>query len=187
MRVRAIDRLLLLLVAIALLAVSVASVLLCLGVLDLQALIDFVRLLQSYWVNILLVSLVALAVIILALRLLAVAFSSPKAGEPRSVLVRASEAGSIRITLDTLNQMVQRYVLSTEGVREASSVHVIVKETAVDVKLRLQLTQETIIPDKSVQIQDGLREHLQTMTGLAVDQIDITIDNPEPAAVNLTA
>lgn len=120
--------------------------------------------------------IIVLAVLALALYVLYVYLFGAQSGreQNRSVMIREGENGSLQISAQALQTMVQQYCKHVASIQKCECEELPYgKEAAL--RLHIALAPETDIADEIVKIQDGLREYLLQACGLTVTKVDITI------------
>ncbi len=179
MRMTIIDKFLLVLVLLFLLALSFLLGAVALSLVPLEGAVMFLQALQPVWsVNQWIIGGIALLVFLVAVRLLAASYGAGK-GTPYTRL-KTSENGEIAISIATLKQIVASY-LATKPEVTASSSAVLEGKSGLLVRLRLCVKEGVALPELTTGIQTELKSHLETITGLTVHQIGILVDTNKPA------
>ncbi|MGI5884904.1 MAG: alkaline shock response membrane anchor protein AmaP [Candidatus Spyradocola sp.] len=181
MKMKWYDRLLAAVSALVLLAAAVFAVGAALG--------PFRAALQSMGeVSGLLLGLVGVVLALIALRVLyaALGHAAPVQQGQDSVLIKATENGSILIALSALDTMVQRSVRACAAVRDVESRLVATEQEGVRVLLRVSFAPDSILPEATAQIQRDVKEYIQSHAGVPVVDVQIFVEAvgaPQPVRV----
>lgn len=178
MKFKFIDKLLLVLVLLFLIALSG----LCLGTaMDLissETIMGCVTIITNGLIaNRLIIGAVGLVLLIFALRLFVAMGrkgTAPQEKTPSSTLISAGENGTAYITLSAIDSLVQRHCRSNQRIKGCES-KVIAMPNGISVSLKLQVLPDTVIPELSAQLQKSLKEYLENLSGITVTGIDILI------------
>lgn len=178
MKFRFIDKFLLVLLLLFMLTLSF----LCLGVamdfIDGEPIRHYAQLLtDGYVYNRLIMGGAGLVLLIIALRLFIAMGrreTAPKEKAPTSTLLSAGENGTAYITLAALDSLVQRHCRANQRIKECES-GVQAMPGGVAISLRLQVLPDTVIPELSAQLQQSLKEYIETISGICVTGVDILI------------
>ena len=99
---------------------------------------------------------------------------SPRDKAPTSTLLSAGENGAEYISLSAVDALVQRHCRANQRIKECEST-VIPMQSGVSVSLRLQVLPDTVIPELAAQLQQSLKEYIETISGITVTGVDILI------------
>ncbi|HOG00364.1 MAG: hypothetical protein BWY35_01442 [Firmicutes bacterium ADurb.Bin248] len=99
---------------------------------------------------------------------------SPRDKAPTSTLLSAGENGAAYISLSAVDALVQRHCRANQRIKECEST-VIPMQSGVSVSLRLQVLPDTVIPELAAQLQQSLKEYIETISGITVTGVDILI------------
>lgn len=178
MKPKLFDRILLALLLIVTLALSVGCILLALPVVppaNTKATVDFIYS-DPMWQWIL--GGAGAVLLIITLRLM---FAGPKKKAPEpmptSTLVHTTDLGSAYITISAIDAMVQKHCRANNRVRTVQSTVIPVRDGAVNVRLRLGLMPDTDIPALSEQLQKSLKEYVERLSGITVQEIAILVED----------
>lgn len=180
MKLTIFDKFLLLLVLLFLLALSFLLGAVALSLVPLGGVADFLLALLPVWaVNQWIIGAMALLVFVLAVRLVVAAYSPER--RPPYTRLKLSENGEIAISIATIRQIVASYLAAKNDVT-ASSCAVLADKDALTLRLRLCVKEGVTLPELTTQVQTELKAHLETITGLTVQQIGILVDVNKPAS-----
>ena len=175
MRFKLIDRILLVVLLIAFLALSVGAIAFGLLLFPEERVKQTVEYVYVYWPNSAMIIGVSLVALIIILRIFYVTCSSGGRRAPASVVISHDDGGSVNVTVSTLSAIVERTVAGTEGVKSCRN-SILPKEEGMNIALRVTLNEDVPIPEKTAEIQAKLKESVQRLTGLAVAQVHVMVD-----------
>ena len=119
--------------------------------------------------------LIALVFISLGLR------SSKKVG---NAVLKGSEFGEVLISISAVENMISRVVQQKEGLKDIGRKVSFVNEGLL-VKVRVQVLPDVAIPGLVTELQQQIKEYLEEMTGVAVHEVKVMVENvatEQPAA-----
>ena len=162
--------LIILLLSLAVLAVCVA---IGINVIHISEISAALQSLYFNWQFLLIASLISILFIITSLKLL---FARPKPRVLRSTLLRHTDLGAIRVSVQTLEIMTQKVVRSFNEVKDVR-VNIITEEDGIKIQLKLLIMPDVVLPDVSASIQEKVKEYIQSYSGILVKEVYIYIDN----------
>lgn len=172
MRIRAFDRVLMVLVVLLLLAVAVFLSAVAFRVLDRQIIETYIEGFYTLWQNIVILLVIAAVLLIIALRLLYAALVPPRR-KVRAV-VRRTEEGTLSITLTTLQDIAIRSAKTVEGVKD-TACEVIAVEGGVRICFKVDPTNEAVLPEMGKQLQTRVKEQVEMLSGIAVKEVNVLV------------
>lgn len=185
MRFRAIDKVLLVIVLLLVIALALGLFGIATNLITQSMLVYWAGVITNGMIeNILILAAIGLVLLIFALRLfIAMGKKNSKAAErqPSAALVLEGEGGSAFITIDAIDSMVQRHCRNNNKIKECES-NVRATEAGVSISLKLAALNETVIPDLSREIQQSLKENIETLTGINVKEINVLVVASPPAS-----
>lgn len=101
---------------------------------------------------------------------------------PEGIMLKSGEHGTSFLTLSAIDAMVKKFVRNNPKVRDCK-VEVKPEDEGQNVSLQLNvvLMPDAVIPETCGDLQKTLAEHLQTMTGIIVREVRVTVeDSTEP-------
>jgi len=102
-----------------------------------------------------------------------------------SVMVQEAENGSLYVSLPAVDSMVRRYSRDLEGIRSLSTHVSEEEEGGVSLKLKITVTETASIPSITAALQNGLRSHVEELSGLKVKNVDVLVaDKKTPVSVS---
>ncbi|MBC7325525.1 MAG: alkaline shock response membrane anchor protein AmaP [Moorella sp. (in: Bacteria)] len=118
--------------------------------------------------------LVALAVLLLALRFL-VASLRLKTPKEMQAVIASDDLGTSSIALPALENLVTRSARQVKGVREVRPVLKLLPEGLV-VKLHITVYPDRNLPELTAALQDKIREYISATAGLDVPEVQVRVD-----------
>jgi uncharacterized alkaline shock family protein YloU len=97
-------------------------------------------------------------------------------GQESSTLIKATENGSIRISLDTVNAIAAKAVKSVPLVRDVR-VKAVNTEKGMVVNVKIALMNDSVIPEVTMQVQNVIKSQAENIFGLAIAEVPILVDN----------
>lgn len=174
------DRFLLVLCCLAGMAAGVALLLLAAGLFPYWgAFID--AFLANRW----LMGGAGLVVFLISLRLIigfnkrAKKDASQKNAPATTALISTGDFGSTQITLAALDSMIQRHCRTNPKVRETGSM-IRTVDGGIAIELKLVLIHDANIPETTASLQKSLKEYLEGLTGIKVNDISILVVTAPP-------
>ena len=178
-KVNGFDRFLLVLMMLIVIVVGLAFVCMAIGVITLDMLDTAAVLAYSGLWGRLITGAIGVVLLILGFRIV-IAFNR-RGGESReaSVLVNSGEFGSTYITIAALDAMVQKHCRANPKVRECVS-HVRPADGQLAIRLKLITLSDVCVPELSNELQSSLKEYIESLSGIVVRDINLTVQS-QPA------
>ncbi len=172
MKIRIIDRILLLLLVLAVIAMGIVSLCIIYGAIPHEYFDNFVSLaFTDTWMQIL-ITVIAVLAILICLRLLFAGMSKHK---PQSAMLHESDSGSVRVSLQVLDELAHRYARSIKEIKELNT-DIFLKGEGVRYVVRYTIAQESSIPEISAKLKTGLKEYVEMYSGIPVKEIEIIVE-----------
>jgi len=118
-------------------------------------------------------SAIAAVIIVLSLKFI---FTGSRDKKVKTKTLKESESGSIRVSVLALQDMVNRYVMESSDVRNHRS-RIITNEKGIDIDLKLAVIPGANIPELTSALQSGLKDNIETYSGIFVNNVDILVDD----------
>ena len=166
MKIKTADRVLLILFMI----LSVGLLCIALNIVPLSYFEDLFSGLQYTW-PVLVLSLVLLAA---SLRLLFAGFSRK---QPVSTVLKTTDLGMIRVSVITLDTLTQKAVRSFQEVREVRSAVFPEPDGGVRIRLKVTILPDVPMPELTQNIQGKVKEYVEELSGIAVKEVQVYIEN----------
>lgn len=177
MRFRVIDRILLVLLLIFIIALSAALIGIALGLMPSDAIVYYVTLLtDGTMANRLIAAGAGVILLLLALRLFIALTKRRVQPKPTSALVLSGDNGSAYVALAAIDAMVQRHCRANARVRECEST-ISTTGGGITIALKLALLNDTNMPELIESLQASLKEYIETYSGIKVINVEMLIIN----------
>lgn len=173
MKMRTTERILLVFFALIMIAVSVVITLLAWNVFTPG---DISDLLQAVTDSMLLAAVFTVAALILFAYSIRIMFVSTKKPAPTAAIVKITDTGSIRISIDTVNALAVKLARSVENIRDVR-INTLMAEQGIDIYIRAAMTPDANIPEVSQKLQEAVKSGIEAHTGLFVKNIPVYVDN----------
>lgn len=95
---------------------------------------------------------------------------------PEHAVVKETEMGQIRVSIEALENMVCRVANQVKGVREVRP-RVACQPEGINVFIRTVLSPDVNVPDVTNEIQVMVREHISENVGLKVASVKVLVDD----------
>lgn len=122
------------------------------------------------------INIIAVIFIIRGIQLLARALSPSKEKKQSHSINRKTELGEIQVSMETLESLSLRAVSRIKGIHEVKAT-VRVADHGLMIRLRCLMDGDVSIPVISEEMQKAVKEHVQAISGIPVNQVTINISN----------
>ena len=164
----ALDRVLLSVYAVALMAFAAVSLLVSLGYQEPFRLFQLAfATLQGRWVT----GAISLLVLVAGVRLISSAFASP-----RVQVVHVTDLGEVRISREAVEHLIQRVARQVRGVRDVRP-QVSIAPESLAARIRIWVSPDVNIPGLAAQLQDELRRAVHEVVGVELTELDVAVEN----------
>jgi uncharacterized alkaline shock family protein YloU len=101
---------------------------------------------------------------------------------PASALMKQTELGGTYISLEAIDTMVQKHCRAVSRVKD---VHTTLQsaETGITIGIRLCVLPDTDVVTLSSELQKTLKETVESLTGVQVNEIGVLVESAAPVAV----
>lgn len=172
MKIRIIDRILLLLLVLSVIALGVTTLCILYGAIPHAYFTNFISFaFEDIWMQIL-ISVIAIVAVLVCLRLLFAGMSKHK---PQSALLHESPTGSVRVSLQVLEELAQRYVRSIKEIKELNT-DIFLRGDGVKYVVRYTIAQDSSIPEISAKLKTGIKDYVEMYSGIPVKEIEIMVE-----------
>lgn len=175
MKPRIIDRILLVLMMLAMIAVAALLLAVATKLLPIEYVIYNATLAYSGLFASLLLGGIGLVLLILSIRLMVAFNARPRAPRVTSALVASNELGSTHIALAAIDHLVQRHCRGSGQIKECASSIYTTQDGGLRVGLKLVVLPETVVPQFSEELKASLKAYLEEHTGIPVRDTSILI------------
>lgn len=181
MKLKFFDRLLLGILLVA--AILVAFVLfgIAANVIPEDMVASFISLFYMFPENAWILAGSALLLLLICVKLLFAGRSKHGDVRPASALMRQTELGGTFISLEAIDSMVQKHCRAMARVKD---VHTTLQstETGITIGIRLCVLPDTDVVTLSGELQKTLKENVETLTGIHVNEIGVLVESATPVA-----
>lgn len=176
MKLSIFDRILLVILLLAVIAVAVSLFGVASGLIPQTSVEWFIGLFYFHWQNALILAGVGVVLLFIAFKLLFAGRGKKAPAQPSTALIRQSEIGGSFITLPALDSMVQRHCRAQSRVRDCFTT-VRVVELGVSVGVRLFVLPDTDVVKLGEDLKTSLKAYMESLTGVTIVSIDILIES----------
>ena len=184
MKFRWIDKLLLVVVLLIIIALAALCVGIAMSFVNLSMITNVAGVITNGMIeNRLILGGIGLVLLVIALRLF-VAMGKKKekaaaAPKPVNALILSQDNGTAFISIQALDAMVQRHCRANPKVKECESNIAVGtgEDGTIAIGLKLAVNNETVLPEFTKALQDSLKEYVETYGGISVRNVDILIAN----------
>ncbi|MBQ2770410.1 MAG: alkaline shock response membrane anchor protein AmaP [Clostridia bacterium] len=179
MKLRIFDRILLGLLLIVTILFALALLAMSVNLVTFDMATAFLWQFYGAWQNQLILAGSGLVLLLIAFKLMFAGRKDRKrAKAPATAMVRQGEIGGTFISLSAIDTMIQKFCASKPGIQECQT-SVTNQKGAVAVGLRLSLAADANVASLTDELQQSLKNHIETLTGVAVKEISILVENAD--------
>ncbi|HWS29845.1 MAG TPA: alkaline shock response membrane anchor protein AmaP [Clostridia bacterium] len=175
MKPRMIDRVLLVLMMLVLIALAVLLLAIATHVLPIEYVTYNAALAYSGLYASLILGGTGILILILAIRLLIGFNRRPSTPRITSALVSSNELGATHIALAAVDNLVQRHCRANGKIKECVSTIYTTPDGGLRIALKLVVLPETAVPQFTEELKTSLKSYLEEYTGIPVREIAILI------------
>ncbi|UMZ73954.1 alkaline shock response membrane anchor protein AmaP [Natranaerofaba carboxydovora] len=135
--------------------------------------------LEYYWTSmlsilgVLEIVLIGLVILLISIRTLWIAFKREKKVDS---VTKELELGEVKISLDAIETMVKQVAEQTKGVKDIQT-KIRSQEDGVIIYFKGKVLPDVIIPELSEELQNDIKEHVETVSGIVVKEVKMLIEN----------
>jgi uncharacterized alkaline shock family protein YloU len=174
MKMKLSDRILLTLYVLVVMILSIGLLFIGLSIPPLYAVVNIVSRLQYGWPFALITLGIALIMLGISFRLL---FAGRSRRKPASTILKTTDLGVIRVSVNTLDTLTQKAVRSFQEVKEVKSVILPEPDNGVKVQLKVTILPDVRMPELTQNIQAKVKEYVEELSGINVKEVQVYIDN----------
>lgn len=180
MKLKIFDRILLAILLIAAILVSFVLFGIAANLIPEDMVNSFVSLFYMFRENALILAGSGLLLLLISIKLLFAGRSKKGDARPASALMKQTEFGGTYISLEALDSMVQKHCRAIPRVKD---VHTTLQsaETGVTIGIRLCVLPDTDVVTLSSELQKSLKETVESLTGIPVNEIGVLVESAEHA------
>ncbi len=120
------------------------------------------------------IGLIALIVLIWALKLLALSLKREPRQDRGSVSVQHTENGSVRISVAAMDTLVKQAIAHDEGVVDIKTA-IVNHEDSISVNIDMTLASDVHIPNVTMMMQRAIKNFIEEFSGIAVHEVTIMV------------
>ncbi len=122
---------------------------------------------------------VGAALLILAVYVFFLSFANPAKKTPvrRSVMVRNGENGTVEITLEAIDTLVQKSARGFSEIKDCLSKVIATDFGDLVIGLRLHLMPDTDIPELTSRVQGEIKSYVETLSGITVREVKVIVES----------
>jgi len=173
MKISWFERALLIVYTFVIALVSLSLMAIAVGVIPFARVVEYISDIQYGWDFGLVLFLISLVFFVISLKLL---FLRRKRATLTGTLIKNTELGMIRVSITTLDTLVQKAVRGFGEVKDVRSL-VVAEADGIRVRLNMQLMPDSNIPDISQAVQKKVKEYVESTAGIVVKEVYVYIDN----------
>ncbi len=118
------------------------------------------------------IGVLGLLLLVSSVRLLYLAFRR----HPGQQVLHETELGDVHISLDAVENLVKRVARQVKGVRDVRP-YVRLTAEGIEADLRVWVSPDVCIPDLARELQEEVRRSVQTVVGVGVAGLEIRVEN----------
>lgn len=173
---RILDRVLLAIYTILIIIISVIAMAIALRWIPADTVYMYIR---SVYDN----TQVAIAVLIVGLLFLVISLelllSGSRRSTPRGAMLKSDGTGSVMLSVNAIDSMVQRSARMIEGIKDIKS-SVSVDPEGTQIMLSVQVEQDVKIPELTDNLQSQVKEYVENYGGIKIKAITVRVDSISP-------
>ncbi len=173
MKMRLFDRILLTIYSLAIIVASLFLIIVAAGIIPLANIRNYINSIEYGWDFAGILLIISLVFLLISIKLL---FSRSKPKTLSGTLLRNTELGMIKISVNTLDALVQKSVKGFQEIKDVKSF-VMPEDDGIRVRLNIQLMPDVNIPAVSTSVQNKVKEYVESTAGILVKEVYICIDN----------
>jgi len=171
---RVLDKLLLFVCSLIILAASVAAIAAGAGVIPEDEALDAVRALYDGWGVRIAVITVSAVLLLISLRFLYL--SLRRGGGAAASIDQRTDYGDIRISLETVENLALKAASRQRGVQDLRA-RIRVTDAGIDISIRAVVDGDSPIPSLSEEMQRAVRDYVEEITGIPVANVAVFVAN----------
>jgi len=181
MKLKFFDRFLLGILLIAAILVSFVLFGMAANLIQEEVATNFVSLFYMFRENAWILAGSGLLLLLISIKLLFAGRGKKADARPASALMKQTEFGGTYIALEAIDGMVQKHCRAVSRVKD---VHTTLQstETGVTIGIRLCVLPDTDVVSLSSELQRSLKENIESLTGIHVNEIGVLVESAAPVA-----
>ncbi|WP_027417571.1 alkaline shock response membrane anchor protein AmaP [Aneurinibacillus terranovensis] len=170
------DRFVLTLYSLALVVISLFVMAMSLNLISYQWIVNGIEDVYSSTQTSLIYFVAAVIFLIISVKFLLTSLrgSGQRRDAASHTVRKPTELGDVRITLETLESLALHAARRVRGVRDLK-VKIRPEESGTFVHVRTLVDGETPIPDLIAQVQQKIKEHVESIAGITITEVTVTV------------
>ncbi|MDP3446577.1 MAG: alkaline shock response membrane anchor protein AmaP [Eubacteriales bacterium] len=181
MKLKFFDRFLLGILLIAAILVSFLIIGIAANLIQEEMVNGFISLFYMFRQNALILAGSGLLLLLISIKLLFAGRGKKGDVRPASALMKQTELGGTYVALEAIDSMVQKHCRAVSRVKD---VHTTLQsaETGITIGIRLCVLPDTDVVTLSGELQKSLKETVESLTGIQVNEIGVLVESAAPVA-----
>ena len=181
MKLKFFDRLLLGILLIAAILVSFVLFGIAANFIPEDLVHSVISLFYMFGQNALILACSGLVLLLISIKLLFAGRGKKADARPASALMRQTELGGTFISLEAVDSMVQKHCRAIPRVKD---VHTTLQssETGITIGIRLCVLADTDVVTLSSDLQQSLKQNIESLTGIHVNEVGVLVESAAPVA-----
>lgn len=114
------------------------------------------------------------ALLLIALILLIMGLRSPK--KARNAIIKGSEYGQVEVSIDAIENILLRVIQQIQGIKDVSR-KVVYTQDGLLITMKIRVMPDVPMPDVSSDLQSKTKEYVEQITGIAVQEVKVQVEN----------
>ena len=159
---------------LVLLALGLGLIAVSLGFVPASLLSDIVALPYQSTKNAWITAGIGLVVALWAVRMMIGFNRRARKTGPATAVIAQTEFGTSSITLAAIDEMVRRHCSTNQSILNQESV-IAVKDNKLVINLKLNLAEDTNVPEVTAALRESLTAYVETLTGIKVGDVSMMV------------
>lgn len=186
MKLKVFDRILLGILLIVAIVVSFVLFAIVANIITQDMADNFIGLFYMFQENAMILAGSGLILLLISIKLLFAGRVKKMEVRPASALMKQTEIGGTFISLEALDSMVQKHCRAQQRVKDChTTLHS--SEAGVTVGIRLCVLPDTDVVTLSSELQKSLKEYIESLTGIQVNEVGILVESAPASATTTVA
>ena len=118
------------------------------------------------------VSIIVVTVVLLSFLLM---FYGMRKRKPKSALIKTTGRGAVFISISAIEEMAMRHIAAHEAVRNVKA-SIRIKDAKANIVARIAIAEGANIPEILLSLQTSLKEHIEVLAGIEVNKITLLVE-----------
>ncbi len=173
MKISLLNRVLLTLYTIVIIIVSLFLMAVAVGIIPFNQIVNTLTNIDYGWDVAVVLAIVSLVFLLISLKLL---FSGTERNKVTGTLLKHTDLGMIKVSINTLDTLTQKAVRNFQEVKDVKSL-VVPEIDGIKVRLIILLMPDVNIPTITQSVQSKVKEYIESTAGILVKEVEIYVDN----------